>query len=130
MPRKAKPVVWEDGAIVIDANGNIAQKQYGGGGWFVLGWYDQAYDESDLRAPLRRLVPVDETSIHVYRITRHGFGKERTIGSRRQLGATVGYFKTLPERARANGMFRLKIERAVAVAFEDVTDEFLGGPGA
>lgn len=119
---------WESGDIVMDAEGNVAQRvdDFTIIGWYVLGWEDDLYKDSDLKFPLTRLVPVADPPVKgradtcLYRITYNNGSVK--YGPRRVLGPVVGHAKA------GNSTWSkvpVKIERAVHPDFTDVTDEFL-----
>lgn len=118
---------YDDGELVIDASGNVAQKGFSGnGGWWVLGWIAEEHPFDMLTQPIQRLGPVSappakgRADTSLYRITYNNNSVK--YGPRRVLGPVVGH-------AKAGNTYwskvPVKIERAVAPQFTDVTDEFL-----
>lgn len=119
---------FENGDIVMDDEGNVAQRvdAFDVTGWYVLGWEDELYKDSDLKLPLTLMVPVAQppakgrADTSLYRITYNNDSVK--YGPRRVLGPVVGH------ALAGNSSWSkrpVKIERAVEPQFTDVTDEFL-----
>ena len=115
---------FDDGELVIDASGNVAQKTlYGEGGWFVMGWTDEPHPFDMLTQPVRRLVQASGSGTTIYRITRKG--GDVKVGPPQRLAGILG--------AARQSMYRsiTRIERAVIddSQFEDITGQYKGDPG-
>lgn len=119
---------FDDGDVVIDASGNVAQKGFtGNGGWWVLGWVDEEHPFDSLTQPVRRLVPAAEPvkgrgDPHLYRITyANGSVKH---GRRNVLGPAAGRTNTGAPNYRRGRI--VKVERLPEPPeWVDVTSEFI-----
>lgn len=121
---------WDEGDIVIDGSGNVAQKgRSGEGGWWVLGWVDEEHPFDMLTQPVRKLVPAvypyeqeGSADPFLYKLTyANGSVKH---GSRRVMANAVSRTNSGAPNYRRGQV--VKVEReAVPAVWEDVTSLFI-----
>jgi hypothetical protein len=120
---------WDEGDLVIDASGNVAQKGFTGTGWWmVLGWMPEEYPYESLTQPLRKLVPAvyperaGGGDPFLYKLTYENGSVKH--GTRRVMANAVSRTNTGGPNYR-RGLV-VKVEReAVPAVWEDVTSLFI-----